>query len=132
MPIQTSINTSLSRATGGPLFATTVSFTGGTLLLYLLLWITRSPVPSMHQFLQLPLWMLIGGFIGANIVFTAIMLSPRLSILTYFLALLAGQMTLALLLDHYGLFGYEKAPIHLWRFIGVCLVIIGALLTRIR
>jgi len=42
----------------------------------------------------------------------------------------AGQMTFALLLDHYGLVGFAVRPLSLWRVIGAAFVVAGVTLIR--
>jgi transporter family-2 protein len=45
--------------------------------------------------------------------------------------ILAGQMTAALLLDHFGVLGYAQQGISMQRLIGIVLIFIGVFLIRV-
>jgi transporter family-2 protein len=42
----------------------------------------------------------------------------------------AGQMIVSVVLDHFGLIGYEEHPTNIWRIMGVILLLVGVLLIK--
>jgi transporter family-2 protein len=44
--------------------------------------------------------------------------------------LIAGQMAVSLVMDHYGLLGVAPQPISLWRILGAVLLFVGVVLIR--
>ena len=44
--------------------------------------------------------------------------------------IIAGQLIVAVLLDHFGLLGFASHPINLWRIVGILLLIAGVLLIK--
>ena len=55
---------------------------------------------------------------------------PRLGVATTITLMVAGQLVLGLVLDHFGAFGAPRQPINLGKLAGVALVIGGVLLVR--
>ena len=47
---------------------------------------------------------------------------------TYFALIICGQLCASMVLDQFGLLGYPLQPISLLRFVGVVLLIVGAVL----
>jgi bacterial/archaeal transporter family-2 protein len=63
-------------------------------------------------------------------VVTTAALAPALGAATLLSVAVAGQMTFALLLDHYGLVGFAVRPLSPWRIVGAALVVTGVVLIR--
>jgi transporter family-2 protein len=57
-------------------------------------------------------------------------LAKRLGAATLISVAIAGQITFALLLDHFGLVGFDVRPVSAWRIVGACLLISGTVLIR--
>ena len=55
---------------------------------------------------------------------------PKLGVATTIVLMVAGQMMLSLILDHFGFMGVPKQPITLTRLAGVAMLIGGVLLVR--
>ena len=54
-----------------------------------------------------------GGLLGAFFIATAAFAGPRIGALLFMVLVLAGQLGMALLLDHNGWAGFREAPITL-------------------
>jgi transporter family-2 protein len=54
---------------------------------------------------------------------------PRVGVATAITLIIAGQLVISSILDHYGLLGVEIRPINLQRIIGLIIVFAGAWLT---
>jgi len=129
-PIQAGINSQLGSITGGPSIAATISFIVGTLGLTTYVLVSGVAWPPVRTFIALPWWMWTGGFLGAILVFISIILAPKLGAATTLGLIVAGQMIASLILDHFGLVGYEQHPINVWRVLGVALLLGGVVLIR--
>ena len=55
---------------------------------------------------------------------------PRLGVAMTITLMVAGQLALSLLLDHFGALGVPRQPLNLGRIAGVALVFAGVLLVR--
>ncbi len=129
-PIQAGINSQLGSVAGGSSIAATISFIVGTLGLSCYVLISGASLPSLKTLTTLPWWMLTGGFLGAILVFFSIIVVPKLGAAATLGFIVTGQMITSLVLDNFGLVGYEEHPINLWRFFGVALLLVGVILIK--
>jgi transporter family-2 protein len=81
-----------------------------------------------HAFQQ-PWWMLLGGLMGGLIVFTVTYAGPRIGVAATVGILIAGQLVMGAAIDRWGLFGFERIPLHWPRLLGIGLLAIGAALS---
>ncbi|WP_299758281.1 DMT family transporter [uncultured Pontibacter sp.] len=125
---QAAINGQLREQVNSPLVAAFVSFFVGTVLLGMLILLTRQQVPSLNQFVGIAPHKYLGGFLGAFFVTSIILAVQRLSIANMFALVITGQLVIALLYDHFGLLGVRQNPITLARLAGVAFLILGAYL----
>ena len=128
LPLQAGINAQLSRRLGSPIQAALVSFVVGTLLLVVLCVIGRIAWPSISQLRGAPAWLFLGGVFGAFFVPATVMLAPRLGATVMISAIIAGQMVTSLIVDHYGILGFEPRPVDLLRVIGALMLIAGVVI----
>lgn len=127
--VQTGINSQLRNFVGSPLQAVFVSFITGTLLVGLALLVKRE-APPLTKWAAMPWWMWLGGVCGLFIVSTNILVVPRLGAALLTSLAIAGQLATALVLDHYGAFGFPTHHISLARVAGAGLLLAGVLLIR--
>lgn len=132
LPLQTGINAQLRLGLGHPILAALASISAGTLFLLIYALTLRLPLPTWPTLLHLPWWSWLGGFLGAFYLATSLTLAPKLGAASLIAALVAGQMLASMILDHYGLVGYEVRPVNLWRLSGIGLVITGVILIQRR
>jgi transporter family-2 protein len=131
LALQAAINANLGRELGHPVSAAMLSFAVGTLLLFAYVLVLRLPLPSLGRISALPWWSwLAGGFLGAYFVSASTTLAPRLGVAVFFMAMVAGQITVAILLDHKGWLGLPERPVSAGRLAGVACMIAGIYLTR--
>lgn len=131
VPTQAGINARLSLWTRSPVLAAGISFFVGTLVLAGYLLAARLPFPPLRTLAEQPWWLWSGGVFGAFFVAVTIYLAPRLGATNMLAWVLTGQMTAALLLDHFGLLGYPLHAMSLGRAAGVLLLVAGVLMIRI-
>lgn len=127
LPLQALVNARLGQLTQGGLFASTVSFLVGTLVLAVVLLSVRVPFPTLQTVTSIPWWAWTGGALGAAFVLSSTLLIPQLGAAKLVCLVVFGQIVGSLLLDHFGVLHSAK-PIDLLRLAGGVLVAIGAML----
>ncbi len=128
--VQSAVNTRLGRALGNPALATFVSFAVGTLCMLIYCLIARMALPSTQTLLRVPAWAWFGGLLGTLIVIAIVITTPKLGVGTMTGLAVAGQMVMAILLDHYGLLGLGRHPISPGRLAGAVLLTAGVVLVK--
>ncbi len=126
MPAQAGINYKLRTFLGDPVLAAFVSFLVGTVALAALALAQRTPWPDWQEVARAPWWAWIGGFMGAYVVGSSVVLAPRLGATAMLALIVAGQMLASILIDHFGWFGYRADPVNLRRILGTLMLIAGA------
>lgn len=127
---QAGVNSQLARAAGHPVFAAAISFVVGTAALILCSLALRGRWAGGGALAALPWWIWTGGLLGAVFVVTTAWLAPVLGAATLLSVAIAGQMTFALVLDHYGLVGFPHRPMSPGRAVGVAMLIVGVVIIR--
>ncbi len=117
--MQSPVNAALSRQTGA-LEASLLSFLTGTL--FLLVAVIALGKGSLFRFFEAPCWQWSGGLLGAILVFSSILSVPRIGALSTGLAMIAGNLAMAALIDNYGWFGVPVSAFTLRRLAGLCMV----------
>jgi len=124
------VNSQLSRWVGHPVLASLVSFLVGTAALLAYTLTLRIPLPAPNSLNQSPWWVWTGGLLGAFFVTASIIVAPRLGAAITVALIIAGQLLVALALDHFGLLGFPERPLNGWRVLGAILLVIGVALIR--
>ena len=107
---------------------TTAALIGGVIALTALLVVRRS-LAGVGDALTGPKWLLLGGAMGAFIVFAITVAGPRIGVVATTAFLIAAQFSLAAVIDRYGWFGVEQVAFSRPRVLGIGLLVIGAALT---
>lgn len=129
LPLQAALNTRLGKAINSPVHASTVSFLVGVIALLFYLVLTKQPV-QWAGFRSAPAYSYLGGILGAFYVTAIVFAFPRIGPALTFGLVVAGQMVISVLLDHYGVLMAQQHAINPWRLLGVGLVIVGVVLIR--
>ena len=122
--LQSPINAQLSRAVG-VLEGGFLSFLGGTLALGLALLLFGKG--HLGGVIGVPAWQLLGGLLGATVVFNTILCVPHIGVLPTLMAMILGNLIMGCLIDHFGWFGIPVTLFSWHRALGVVLVLIGLL-----
>ena len=77
----------------------------------------------------LPWYALFAGSMGLIVVGGVSFLIPRVGVATAITLIIAGQLLISSVLDHYGLLGVQTRSLDLQRILGLLIVFIGAWLT---
>lgn len=130
LPVQAGLNVQLGKSVHQPIFAAFASFLVGSLGLLIYLAFLKFDFGSIAQARTVSPVVWIAGLLGAFYVAAVIILAPKLGTALTFSLVVAGQMVISLILDHYGLLGLPVKQINWPRFLGVVFLIIGVLLIR--
>ena len=123
---QSAINTQLAKAMGGEaVIATFISFAVGTIVLFFIAWVKTDLWGNLSAIPSQPWWKLIGGVLGAIVVFTTVLLAPKLGITAMLFFIIVGQLITAATIDHFGLIGMPIREVNITKFIGLIIVAFG-------
>jgi bacterial/archaeal transporter family-2 protein len=123
---QAPINSRLGKAVG-TFPAATVSFAIGLLVLAAIMAVSGS-AGGLGSIARAPWWALLGGLLGAAYVATVLVSVRSLGAGGVTAATIAGQLSTAVVIDHFGLLGVARNPVTLTRMAGVLLLAAGVYL----
>ena len=129
-PIQAGMNARVGSFFKDPLLAALISFFVGTLGL-LILCLARGLDFSRFSggsSLAWPYWG--AGILGVFYVTATLFLTPRLGAALTFSLVVAGQLVMAVAMDHFGLLGVPIHSISWVRLLGIALIVAGVILIR--
>jgi transporter family-2 protein len=124
---QAPVNARLRLMVGSPWLAAAVSFAVGTVILVVL----AAAAPGRDGVARLgggPWWAYLGGACGVVMVLATLSASPRLGVTPTFVAVVAGQVALAALIDRFGWFGAAVRPVGTGRLVALGLLVVSLVL----
>ena len=84
---------------------------------------------KLAQWKELPWYALIAGMFGLIVISAISYMIPRVGVAAAIIAIVAGQLLISTLFDHFGLLGAMERPLDLTRAIGLAVVLVGVWLT---
>ena len=129
LPIQAAFNTRLAKAINSPVYSSMISFAVGAMTVALFILLTQQSV-SFSGAKTAPGYVWLAGALGGFYVTVIILSFPRLGPALTFGLVVAGQMLISVLLDHFNILVAEQHPLNVWRLLGIMLVIGGVILIR--
>jgi len=129
-PLQAATNNRLAIVVDSPVLSALVSFVIGTLTLLIYIVASGTPLANLGLMKEAPPVAWIGGVLGAIFVTVTVLLLPKLGVAMTFSLVIAGQMLITLVIDHFGLLGVPVKEISLARILGVLLIVAGTILIR--
>ncbi|WP_172254075.1 DMT family transporter [Saccharibacillus deserti] len=129
LPTQFSVNSQLRTVVGSPITASTISFAIGALSLALLSLFSKGSMVR-KEWLEAPAWMWTGGLLGAFYVLATTILMPRIGVAATVGYVLAGQVIISVIIDHFGLIGASVHSLSGPRLLGAFLVIAGVVIIQ--
>ena len=127
--VQGPSNARLSAGLGSVINGAFVSFVVGTLALGIIA-LFMQVRPEGQAVRSVPWWGWIGGLYGCLFVTSIAWGIPKLGVATTMTLVVAGQLLLGVILDHFGALGTPTQPISWARVGGILLIVGGALLVR--
>ena len=128
--VQQVLNGSLRASLNSPAWAGFASYLGGLLTMIVVLLAMREQMPSWKLVTATPWWAWSGGILGGVFILLVILLLPSLGAATLLALVVAGQMSAAVIMDHFGAFGLAQHSVSVSRLIGVALIIGGVVLMK--
>ncbi len=125
--IQAPINARLRTAIDSPLAAGLVSFAVGTALLVVLT-LAAGHIGSVSQVGGGPWWAYLGGACGTALVVGTLVAAPRIGVLATFVAVIVGEVAMAMAIDRFGWFHAQRIAITWDRLLGVALLVASLVL----
>jgi transporter family-2 protein len=125
LTVQVGMNAQLRKVLQSANTAALISFLVGTLALVTLVLALRTPVPEREALAAVPVWAWFGGLLGAFYVASSTVVAAELGATTLLALALLGQMSTALVIDHFGWLGLPVNPITWSRMAGVAALGLG-------
>jgi transporter family-2 protein len=123
--LQIGSNAKLKEALGGPLPAIIASSSLGVALLVVAMLVIQVPWPSQGRLNAAPLSAWLGGIFGAVYAIVTVILARHVGAATLIALLVTGQLLCSVVVDHFGVLGFEIRPATLWRVAGCGLMVGG-------
>ncbi|AFQ44576.1 DMT family transporter [Desulfosporosinus meridiei] len=124
MAVQGTLNSSLSQKTS-LLSATLIVHIIGTLVSLGVILTWRAPFFN-HTWSSIPWYLYLGGVLSVIIVGLVATSIPKVGVCNATTAIIIGQVSMAVLIDHFGLFGVTKLHWSPWQLLGIGLFAAGA------
>ena len=123
-------NARLGGLLGGPFWAAAAQFCVALSTVLVVAFATRQPSPVTTGIGGAPWWVWTGGLFSATFIVVSTFLTPRLGVAVTLATIIVGQLSAALLVDHFGLFGGPVVRVSMSRVAGVALLLAGITLMR--
>ena len=128
LPLQTGLNTKLGRSIESPVYSAMICFVIGAVAMGMYLPFSKESM-TWAGLKSAPLLSLVGGGLLGAIYITATMLAlPRIGMALTFGLIVAGQVIIAVLLDHFNVLVAQQHVINTWRILGMLLIIVGVII----
>ena len=128
--LQAPTNAMLAKAGGSPALAALISFGIGFVTLIPFWLASANRAQAVTGFSSLPWYAWVGGVYGAAYVAISAYAAPKIGLGSLITIGIAGQVIVALLLDHLGAFGLTPDPLTFARVGGAILVVLGVVMVR--
>jgi bacterial/archaeal transporter family-2 protein len=125
--LQAPINSHQGRSVG-TFQAAFVSFAIGTVLLAVIAALARGGMGQVGEARHLPWYYLTGGILGAAYVTTVLVTVRSLGAGGVVAATIAGQLSMSVVVDHFGWLGVERQTVTAARLAGIALLAAGVFL----
>ena len=124
------VNARLRVWLGGPFWAAAAQFLVALILVLFVALLTRQPAVATTGLARAPWWVWTGGAFSATFIVVSMVLTPKLGTALTLASIMVGQLSAALVVDHYGLFGGTVIRMSPARVLGVALLLLGVVLIR--
>jgi len=130
-PFQSGTNAQLNKQLGQPLWAGVIVYATGLAALLLMLVFIRQPLPAAGQAASVKWWAWLGGVISIASTMAGLVLAQRLGSGVFTGLTLTASLVTSVLLDQFGLIGFERHIASPARLAGCALMIAGVwMITR--
>ena len=130
IPLQSVVNSRLAQQLSQPFHATLISFAGGLFLILMICIFSPIGLPSPAGFKGISWIFFTGGIYGILVVTSVVFAVPVAGVSNTLAAIIAGQLIMSVLFDHFGWMGMGGLKISFSRIAGVMLLISGVYLVQ--
>ena len=124
------MNSSMARYLDSPITASIPFFFVGLVTSIVLLFL-MGEYRAVFNIKTVPLYLFLPGFLAAFMILGTTFLLPKIGARTFYILWLAGQLSMAMVLSHFGLLESPLDPITFKKMLGVFLMFAGAVLSII-
>lgn len=119
-------NAGLAKAFGRPLAAGVVSLGISVVCIAAAMAASgQTGLPSLERLAHVPWWAWLGGLLSALLTIAQLFVSKRIGAAPFLGIIVTAGVATSILLDHFGLVGFDTHPLNLWRAVGGGLMIAG-------
>ncbi len=129
LPLQGGLNSKLGKAAESPYLAALISFSVGVISLLTYMIATKQTF-SFSGLKEVPALGWTGGMLGACYVTIVILAFPKLGPGLTFGLIVAGQMFMSSILEHFNILVANPQPINIYKILGICLIIGGVVIMK--
>ncbi|QHS60421.1 DMT family transporter [Chitinophaga agri] len=130
LPLQGGFNAKLAKSMDSPIYAAMICFIVGAIAMALYVPFTKETF-SWQLFKGSTITAVLGGgLIGAVFITISMLALPRLGMALTFGLVVAGQVIISVLLDHFNILVAEPSPVNIWRGLGILLIIAGVVIVE--
>lgn len=126
--LQAALNGRLGHLTG-TVQAVLISITTSMVAILVIATLTRT-WGLMPRIASIPAVLFAGGLAGLAFVFAITWITPILGVTSTLVLTILGQLTIGLILDHFGILREAAVPVTPWRMLAVLLVVLAAYLSK--
>src|ERR1019366_6889284 len=130
--IQAGCNATVQKSLQHPIVSSLVSFVTGiaALLVALAIYaaVTKAPLPGSQQWSAVPWWGWVGGTLGAIYILVMVLTAEKVGSGIFVGLTITASILASLVIDHYGLLGFQRHTAGPGRLIGGALMVAGMLL----
>ena len=130
--VQSGSSNTLHKNLQHPLLPAVVTFAGGFATVFLAFAVytfsTKAPLPTARQWSSIPWWASIAGVMGSVYVISQTNVSGKVGAGVFAGITVTSAIVTSILLDHFGLLGFERHTASFPRLIGGALMIAGIVL----
>lgn len=130
VPPAVALNSILGRMLKSPVLSALVVMMVGGIFITLLALLMRQSAPPMEELSKIPWFVWLGGVMISLYMVLMNYNVPKVGVGIATSLVVAGQLTIGLIIDHFGLLGLPQTSFSVGRFFGVLAVVGGVLLLK--
>lgn len=129
--VQSGSNTTLNKTTGTPFWCVVVVFGVALGTASVTALVSGQRLPSLAEVHAVPWWAWIGGVFGASYILCMMLTAEKLGAAVFMGATVTAAVITSLVMDHFGLLGFDRHPAGFARLAGGALMLAGLTLIAI-
>jgi bacterial/archaeal transporter family-2 protein len=126
--IQAGANTTLGKGLGQPILAALIVSAVNAVGYIAASLFVGIGLPDSGKVAALPWWAWIGGLLGASYVLAMVLFAEKLGAAVFTGLTVTAGLTTSVVLDHFGLVGFQQHSAGVWRIVGAMLMVGGVAL----